>query len=250
MKRLRKLIANIFLATSVLALNPTEANAEWKYDKNGSWYTEGDSYATGWRLINGYWYYFYSNGYAAEGWQKLNGNWYYFGYGYMHSNTIIDGYYLDSNGVWSNAAKEVTEYSKKIEEIKYNKKINNTSLMEYNLVADIDNDGVMEAIELNGESEMSKQVTVFDYYDNSVHTVDSIYSPRGFIKGYNTAKQEFAISLSGQGEYWGEIYKLEKNKCEKVGTYYSGTHTTNTYKIDDNVVSKEKFDEFMSDFKH
>lgn len=243
---LKKVISSTVVITSIIAFNSMGASAEWKYDNNGYWYAEGNSYATGWRLIDSYWYYFNSNGYEAKGWQKLNGKWYYFGEygGHMHSNSIDNGYYLDSNGVLSNAPKEAIEYSKKI---------NNKAFMEENLVADIDNDGVMEAVELSGECEMDKYLTVFDYYDNSVHTVGSIYSPHGFIKGYNTAKQEFAVGKSGgisePGVVYGTIYSIKDDRCEKVGTWYSDRYN-NTYKIDGNVVLKEKFDQFMSDFKH
>lgn len=80
---LRKILASTMVAVSILALNPIGASAAWKKDTLGWWYTEGNSYATGWRLINGNWYYFYSDGYMA-------------------SDTIIDGYYLNSSGAWTN----------------------------------------------------------------------------------------------------------------------------------------------------
>ncbi len=63
------------------AVTPMVANAEWKSDSNGWWYTEGNSWATGWKQINGAWYYFYSDGYMAH-------------------DTTVEGYYLNSNGIW------------------------------------------------------------------------------------------------------------------------------------------------------
>lgn len=53
----------------------------WKHDSTGWWYKEENSWATGWRLINGTWYYFYSNGYMA-------------------ANTTVDGFYINENGAW------------------------------------------------------------------------------------------------------------------------------------------------------
>lgn len=60
----------------------TVASSEWKQDSKGWWYTEGNSYATGWRLIQGNWYYFNPDGYMA-------------------CDTIIDDYYLGYDGAWT-----------------------------------------------------------------------------------------------------------------------------------------------------
>lgn len=71
----------IYLICIFLILIPINANAAWKCNSIGWWYTEGNSLATGWRQIDGNWYYFYSDGYMA-------------------TNTTIDGYYVNSDGVW------------------------------------------------------------------------------------------------------------------------------------------------------
>lgn len=77
--KLTKVIAGSLIAVSVLALNPIGASAQWKKDNTGWWYTEGDSWAIGWRNIDGKNYNFdYS--------------------GYMQANTIIDGNTLDASG--------------------------------------------------------------------------------------------------------------------------------------------------------
>ena len=80
--KLAKVIAGSLVVASVLALNPIGVSAEWKSNSTGWWYTEGKSYATGWRLIDKNWYYFYSNGYMAK-------------------DTTIGGYYLNSSGAWT-----------------------------------------------------------------------------------------------------------------------------------------------------
>ncbi|OCA98336.1 leucine-rich repeat protein [Clostridium beijerinckii] len=80
--RLIKVIASSLFVASVLALNPIGASAAWKSDPRGWWYTEGSSWATGWRLINSKWYYFDSKGYMAK-------------------DTTIDGYYLNDSGAWT-----------------------------------------------------------------------------------------------------------------------------------------------------
>ncbi|GEP63704.1 hypothetical protein CBE01nite_14720 [Clostridium beijerinckii] len=82
MVKLKKLIAGSLIAVSVLAITPISASAEWKNDSTGWWYTEGGSYSTGWKKIEGKWYYFYASGYMAK-------------------NTVIDGYILSNNGDWT-----------------------------------------------------------------------------------------------------------------------------------------------------
>lgn len=81
MKKL-KLISVFLISVSVMGLNPIGASAAWKQDNSGWWYTENNSWATGWRNIDGKWYYFNSRG-------------------YMEHDTTIDDYYLDSTGAWS-----------------------------------------------------------------------------------------------------------------------------------------------------
>ena len=89
MKNLKKLLSALLVFISVIALNPTPAHAEWKQNATGWWYTEGSSWATGWRNLDSNWYYFDSNGYMA------------------HDRTV-DGYYLNSNGAWATSVPTVT----------------------------------------------------------------------------------------------------------------------------------------------
>ena len=82
--KLTKVIASSLIVASVLALNPIGASASWKQNSTGWWYTEGNYWAKGWRLIDKNWYYFYSDGYMAK-------------------DTTIGGYYLNSSGAWTNS---------------------------------------------------------------------------------------------------------------------------------------------------
>jgi len=111
--RLKKVIASYLIAVSLLALNPIGASAEtsktvaknvtdtitkdvrgeWKQNSTGWWYEEGSSWYTGWKLIDRNWYYFYSDGYMAK-------------------DTLIDGYYLNSSGAWTNSAISKEEFNK------------------------------------------------------------------------------------------------------------------------------------------
>lgn len=86
-KYLKRIISLCIVATSVLVLNPIGANAKWKVyvDQNDLkhhefWYQEGDSYAIGWRKIDGVWYYF-----DKDGW--------------MVHDKVVDGWYLNKLGI-------------------------------------------------------------------------------------------------------------------------------------------------------
>ncbi|WP_459481736.1 transglutaminase domain-containing protein [Clostridium saccharoperbutylacetonicum] len=82
MKKIAKLVASSLVAVAILSLNSVGASAEWKKDNVGWIYSEGNySHITGWKLIDGNWYYFNSSGYMAH-------------------DTTIDGYYLNSSGAW------------------------------------------------------------------------------------------------------------------------------------------------------
>jgi hypothetical protein len=85
-RELVKVITSILVVASVITLNPIGVSAEWKQNNRGWWYTEGDSWATGWRKINDNWYYFDDNGYMAD-------------------NTVVEGYYVDKNGVYIDDSK-------------------------------------------------------------------------------------------------------------------------------------------------
>lgn len=88
MKKVSKLVASVVLVGSVLTLNPIRANAEWKQDNHGWWFSEIriNEYGVNW----------------AIGWREINYKWYYFGQdGYMLHDTITpDGYQVGSDGAW------------------------------------------------------------------------------------------------------------------------------------------------------
>lgn len=82
-KFLKAIMVLAITGISILSF-PLGASAEWKQDNKGWQYTEGNSYATGWKLIGGNWYYFYSNGYMA-------------------TCDKIDGYFVNSSGAWTDS---------------------------------------------------------------------------------------------------------------------------------------------------
>ncbi|CUU51200.1 DUF4362 domain-containing protein [Clostridium beijerinckii] len=103
MKKLNlfQIVASLLTLVSALTLNSIGASAQWKQDSKGWWNTEGSSWSIGWRYIDGEWYYFDNNGYMKTGWILDGGKWYHLNdSGEMSKNTTIDGYLVDSNGVW------------------------------------------------------------------------------------------------------------------------------------------------------
>lgn len=102
MRKIKKVIASFLAATSLLAVNVTTANAEWKQSGNGWWYAENGGYATGWKQINGQWYYFNSNGWMQTGWLKSNGKWYFLNSdGSMAHDTSKGNFHANSSGEWT-----------------------------------------------------------------------------------------------------------------------------------------------------
>ena len=56
---------------------------------------------TGWRQIDGEWYYLKGSGAMATGWLEWKDEWYYlYPSGRMAVSTTIDGYTVDADGVW------------------------------------------------------------------------------------------------------------------------------------------------------
>lgn len=75
-----KIIVGLLAVASMLALNPIGVSAEWKQDSTGWWYNEGNSWYTGWKQIDGKWYYFSPST------------------GYMATDVWMDGYYIGTDG--------------------------------------------------------------------------------------------------------------------------------------------------------
>ena len=89
MQKFKRLLASLMMVFSLLAITPVAAHAEWKSNDAGWWYTQGSSWTTGWKQIDGNWYYFYSDGYMAH-------------------DEYIGEYYLNSNGTWTTPATSNT----------------------------------------------------------------------------------------------------------------------------------------------
>ena len=100
-KLINRLIAFSLISITAIAAMPKKASAAWISNYYGGWaYSDGYHLATGWKWIDGKWYYFNSNGYMMTGWINDGGKWYYLdGNGVMQTGVIqVEGkVYLMSN---------------------------------------------------------------------------------------------------------------------------------------------------------
>ena len=98
-QNLRKIITMGLIAISLIAVAPMQANAEWKKDNIGWWYTEGNSCVKdSWKQINGKWYHFDWQEYMETGW--FQGYARYFG-------GPVDYYYLNDDGSMVTGIKNI-----------------------------------------------------------------------------------------------------------------------------------------------
>lgn len=89
---------------------------QWEQQSTGEWkYRENGSYATGWKYINGKWYYMYDNGIMASNcW--ISGLYYVGSDGAMlESCWTPDGYYVGSDGAWVIDYEEISIVDDKVE---------------------------------------------------------------------------------------------------------------------------------------
>ena len=77
-KFLKQLIVVSVVISTMATLTPIKASAEWIRNDDSKWsYLDGYRYSTGWRMIDGTWYFFDAFGIMRTGWIYSNQNWYY-----------------------------------------------------------------------------------------------------------------------------------------------------------------------------
>lgn len=159
-KYLKKIMALGIIATCLITLNPIGASAEWKQDSTGWWYTEGNSWATGWREIDGKWYYFDNDGYMKTGWIQDENKWYYLDSdGAMLKNTTINGYALGSDGAWVQNTQNNSEESASTQNTLSNVNRDATTISG---VTGIKSSDITKIVFYDGRGGINKPVTVED----------------------------------------------------------------------------------------
>lgn len=92
---MKKILIGILLMCSIFSLEANAAQYKWKEISQGG--------MNDWIC--------YKDNVKAHGWNNIDGNWYYF-YdmnGYMAHDTFVDGYYLNSDGAWTNDVPYVVQ---------------------------------------------------------------------------------------------------------------------------------------------
>lgn len=191
--KLTKVLASLLVATSLLALNPIGASAEWKQDNNGWWYTEGSSWANGWRKIDGKWYYFNSDGYMAK-------------------STTIDGCALGSDGAWiQNSTKAPTIV---------HEQENNDSMITSNLLTEKDSfaigtlSGYKDIDSYKFTLDSDKKITVVGRYEN-----DTLGLTKNVMIGI-VNKDGKVIGATKETTVNNKTYKMLTEFQLSAGTYY------------------------------
>ncbi|WP_294156531.1 CHAP domain-containing protein [uncultured Clostridium sp.] len=96
-KAIKNMILLILTSSTIFSMNMESVQAVWKQDSQNKWsWIENGVKATGWKLINGRWYYFFSNGNMTTGWLKDGSRWYYL----SESGAMVTGWIKDSDGRW------------------------------------------------------------------------------------------------------------------------------------------------------
>lgn len=219
--KLAKLIASPLIAVSLLALNPIGANAEWRQNSTGWWYTEGNSYATGWRLIDGKYYYFSDNG-------------------YMMHDTYVDGYKLGSDGAWIVSTPRVsttTNYAANAVNMQILRGLNT----DRNLLSCTDDGTVVNLWDKDDGSGRQKwQFTLVKGYSDvyNIRIVNGVYSSRTYL---SATPDGDSVNL------WNEDDGSGRQRWKLIPVKNSSGCTTYLIKVYDGVWSDRKYLSCSSD---
>lgn len=185
----RKILATL-LAISLLVPTTTAFASSKRWEKHynnltcGSEYyyidNDGD-YASGWRLVNGNYYYFYPDNHA------------------MAYSTIVDGYYIDENGTYTESIPSTIRTILKHD----SNFVNNLSPFSFNTIR---RDNISQRNGIIPGSISNEDGYI--YYVNSKEYGDTIYGyfiPDG---------KDYIYSLPNQGGL--PIYKIQNGVAQKL----------------------------------
>lgn len=138
----KKIIASLLATVLVIGVAPIGVSAEWKQNSDNSWswsrsnngnkayygweqidgkwyFFKDQKMQTGW-LNNGYYYYLGSDGAMKTGWVNVGGSQYYLkSDGTLATDTVVDGYYVDSKGIVQSKEKQKVLLDNKYVKITY-----------------------------------------------------------------------------------------------------------------------------------
>jgi len=211
---IKRMICTSLMTVSLLGFGSIGASAEWRQQDTHTLYYKDNNYLTGWQVIDGKKYYFNEQGYVAHGgwgnrdgkwyyynldgsaltnswfYDKSNSKWYYFNVdGSMAINTTIDGYTLDSNGVYiqNNTVNNTSTTNTNINS--GNTTTNNTvNNINNGIVNNYNNYGV---INTNVDNSTNTTNIIIDSVNDDIKDTSRINQK---IKDYNNAETEKKLS--------------------------------------------------------
>ncbi|OOM76758.1 hypothetical protein [Clostridium sp. BL-8] len=213
--KLTKVIATPLIIVSLIVLNPIGASAEWRQNSTGWWYAEGDSYATGWRLIDGKYYYFSDNG-------------------YMLHDTYIDGYKLGSDGAWVVSTPRISTTSDYVAN-PVNLQILHGLDTDRNLLSCTDDGTVVNLWSVDDESGRQKwRFTRVKGYNDvyNITVVRGVYSGRTYL---SATPDGDLVNL------WPEDDGSGRQRWQLVPVQSFSGHSTYLIKVYDGVCSDRKY---------
>ncbi|WP_051560514.1 DUF5050 domain-containing protein [Clostridium beijerinckii] len=248
--KLKKVISSSLLVILVFVLNPIVVSAEWKQDSNGWWNAEGNSWSVGWKEIDGKWYYFGQDGYMKMGWIQYEDKWYYLGDdGAMLKNTTINGYKLDSDGVWIQSSQnDSSNVESKDKNVSYETEVSNRKpiIKDGNYLYE---SGNLSKVNIDGTNKTYFEQaygSIIGVSDGWVYYVDGNTEHHG-SKGIYKIKDNEKVKLTSEDYivdavfYKGSIYyalgpEMVENNVVKGGLYKVDIDGKNKVQLSDQLV--------------
>lgn len=245
--KLRRIMAIGLTVLTCMAITPLCASAEWRESvvrtewssRTKKWYSEGDSWATGWRKIDNEWYYFdVDTGYIVTGWNYIGGNWYYFNeLGEMEHSRFIGEYYLNSKGIWIESPPiEVQKYWYILHDSDWVYKLTNKIQKSVpahgifsddgerefipcsirSIILDLNNDGIEDMITISEYG----FVRVLTYKDGEIGVEAPKDSTFPEYLGYDEINHEIFVYSDSYGNKILTGYKLNESNNLETTTFY------------------------------
>ena len=172
--KLTKVIASTLIVASVLALNPIGVSAEWKQDSTGWWYTDGESWYTGWKSIDGKLYYFNNDG-------------------YMVHDTTIDGYKLSSDGTLSQYESDTSTENNSSNSDSFDVNVN----LKYNIYL--------------GDKVKGTDTNIIKATRQAIFSSDCYYAKFKHYNGYSVNDDVLIFDVKEEGtDSWEVDYRVKK----------------------------------------
>lgn len=215
----KNILINSGIISAMLFLNTVTCHAEWIQDSTGWWYSNQNSCAIGWQMINDKWYYFNNNGYMEIGWIKTEGKWYYmYEDGSMANDTNINGYKLGSDGAWIEAGN-TTRVS-----ISGNGNLSNISGIDFNNINKIifyDGRGFNKPLTLTDKEKINKFISILNNIEVEGTIIERSTGWTYKASLYTNNNERLEITFNNPLIINGKDYKITKGnlRFEQVGDF-------------------------------